>query len=181
MIGADKPALRARFNADRLDRPPKLIEDARAGVRSAVLQRCREAHWQRIAAYVALPSEPGSPELLDALRAMQVSVLVPLMLPDRDLDWTEWGPPESPGRPVTLGLDAIAEAEAIIVPALAVARDGTRLGRGGGSYDRALARAAPVPIAALLFAGELVAELPRDPWDLPVTAIVTPAGWLDLT
>ncbi|MDP9118522.1 MAG: 5-formyltetrahydrofolate cyclo-ligase [Actinomycetota bacterium] len=181
MIGADKHALRARFNAGRLDRPAELIEAARAGIRLAVLQRCREARWHRIAAYVALRSEPGSPELLDALRAMQVQVLVPLMLPDRHLDWTEWGAPESAGRPASLGVDAIAEADAIIVPALAVARDGTRLGRGGGSYDRALARASAVPIAALLYSGELVAELPRDPWDVPVTAIVTPAGWLDLT
>ena len=37
-----------------------------------------------------------------------------------------------------LGVDAIATADVVLVPGLAVAADGMRLGRGGGSYDRAL-------------------------------------------
>ena len=62
-----------------------------------------------------------------------------------------------------------------------MARDGTRLGRGGGSYDRVLRRIpAGIPVAALLFEGELVDELPSDDWDMPVTAVVTPAGWYEL-
>ena len=56
-----------------------------------------------------------------------------------------------------LGAAAIAEADTVFVPALAVARDGNRLGRGGGSYDRALRRVpAGVPVVALLFDDELV-------------------------
>ena len=39
-----------------------------------------------------------------------------------------------------LGVDSVAEADLVLVPALAVGADGTPLGRGGGSYDRALAR-----------------------------------------
>jgi 5-formyltetrahydrofolate cyclo-ligase len=80
-----------------------------------------------------------------------------------------------------LGLAAIGQADALLVPALAVARDGTRLGRGGGSYDRALRRApADIPVAALLFEGELVDELPSEDWDMPVTAVVSPTGWYEL-
>jgi 5-formyltetrahydrofolate cyclo-ligase len=73
---------------------------------------------------------------------------------------------------------AIGEADAVLVPALAVAADGTRLGRGGGSYDRALPRVRPdAPIVALLYSAEVRAELPSEPWDVPVTAYVTPDGW----
>ncbi|MGI8761179.1 MAG: 5-formyltetrahydrofolate cyclo-ligase, partial [Jatrophihabitantaceae bacterium] len=76
---------------------------------------------------------------------------------------------------------AVAAADAVLVPALAVARDGTRLGRGGGSYDRALLRRRPgAPAAALLFDGELLDALPREQWDVPVQAVVLPAGWQDL-
>jgi len=39
---------------------------------------------------------------------------------------------------------------------------------------------AGVPAAALLYDDELVEELPSDDWDVPVTAVVTPAGWQDL-
>ena len=50
------------------------------------------------------------------------------------------------------------------------------------AYDRALARVpAGIPVAALLYDGEVVAHLPRDPWDRPVNAYVTPsAGWIDI-
>jgi 5-formyltetrahydrofolate cyclo-ligase len=67
------------------------------------------------------------------------------------------------------------------VPALAVSRSGVRLGRGGGSYDRALARVPPgMPIIAMIYDDELVDELPHDDWDVPVTGAVTPSGWHDL-
>jgi 5-formyltetrahydrofolate cyclo-ligase len=128
----------------------------------------------RLAAYRPLRTEPGSIELLDVL-AVRAVVLVPLLRADRDLDWTPW----PSGEP--LGVDAIAGVDAVLAPAVAVSRIGVRLGRGGGSYDRALARVPPgVPICALVYDDELVAELPRDDWDVPVTGAITPSGWHDL-
>lgn len=174
-VPVDKAALRAQFAARRANRTPEQIADARAAIRQAVTHAAAAARWQRVAAYVALRTEPGSPELLAALDAT-AQVLVPVLLPDRDLDWALWG-----GAGDTLGPDAIGTADAVLVPALAVARDGVRLGRGGGSYDRALARVdAATPVIALLYADELVDELPSDPWDRPVTAVVTPTGWRTL-
>jgi 5-formyltetrahydrofolate cyclo-ligase len=69
----------------------------------------------------------------------------------------------------------------VIVPALAVDRRGVRLGRGGGSYDRALSRV-PVgtPIVAALYDGELLDALPADPHDVRVTGVATPAGLVRL-
>ena len=52
---------------------------------------------------------------------------------------------------------------------------GVRLGRGGGSYDRALARATGL-VVALLHDGELLDRLPREPHDLPVHAVALPGG-----
>ncbi len=180
MQRADKSALRGRLNATRRARAVDEIAAARRAVCAAVLDRADAAGWRCVGGYVPLPSEPGSIELLDALSAQGVRVLVPVLLPDRDLDWAEWDvPAQAAASP--LGVTAIASADAVLVPALAVARDGARLGRGGGSYDRALRRtAAGVPIAALLFAAEVVDALPTDEWDIPVTAVVTPDGWRDL-
>src|SRR5919112_558049 len=73
-----------------------------------------------------------------------------------------------------LGPTAIGTADVVVVPALAVARNGVRLGRGGGYYDRALQHARPdAVVVALVFDDEFVDELPTEPHDRPVTAVVT--------
>lgn len=174
----DKQQLRDRLAAARRVRPPDELDRARRLVRAAVLGRARRDHWRTVAGYVPLRTEPGSLELLDALANAGALVLVPLLLPDRDLEWAAWPAADRPA----LGRAAVSGVDAVVVPAFAVALDGTRLGRGGGSYDRALARVpAGVPRVALLFDDELLADLPRDGWDQPVTAVVTPAaGWQDL-
>jgi 5-formyltetrahydrofolate cyclo-ligase len=175
MSGAEKSALRADLLAARRLRSDADVAAARIAICRHVLDRCARDGWQRVAGYVPLRTEPGSVELLNALTAAGVDVLAPLLLPDNDLSWQRWPDGDD------LGAGAIAGVDAVLVPALAVAADGTRLGRGGGSYDRALARAAAVrTVAALLFDGELRDVVPADPWDRPVTAIVTPLGWFDL-
>lgn len=75
-----------------------------------------------------------------------------------------------------VGLSAIGGADLVVVPALAVDRAGVRLGRGGGSYDRALARARPDALTvALLYDGELVDDLPGEPHDARVGAVILPS------
>lgn len=160
----------------------QLDDPARAAARDAiaarVLERAAQDGWTSVAAFVPLRSEPAATDLLDALAARTRSVIVPHLLPDRDLDWVGWD--GTPGEE-RLGVAAIGEADAVLVPALLVAQDGTRLGRGGGSYDRALARCGPrVPRIALLFDGELVPELPRDDWDQRVSAVAMPSAWVSL-
>jgi 5-formyltetrahydrofolate cyclo-ligase len=70
---------------------------------------------------------------------------------------------------------AIASADVVLVPALAVDGLGNRLGRGGGSFDRALARVGPlIPVIALLYDGELVERVPVEEHDTPVRGVVRP-------
>jgi len=113
-----------------------------------------------------------------------------VLLPDNDLDWVRYEGPDSlrPGprglrEPVgpRLGPDAIAEASLLVVPALAVDRSGLRMGRGGGSYDRALARATNAYSVALLHDGEFLASVPAEPHDRRVHAVITPAEGLSET
>ena len=136
-----------------------------------------------VAAYAPVGNEPGG-SLPQTLRSNGFQVLLPVLLPDNDLDWalfdtdldiTDRRLREPPGP--RLGVEAIRSATAVVVPALAVAVTGTRLGRGGGSYDRALARVATgTPVIALLHDGEYPRAVPEAPHDRPVTDLITPSG-----
>ena len=113
-------------------------------------------------------------------------MIVPVLLPDNDLDWAVYRTAEDlvPARfgllePVgeRLGPDAIATADVVLVPGLAVSLAGARLGRGGGCYDRALGR---VPLGTftcvLLYDDEVGVDVPVEPHDRPVGFAATPGG-----
>jgi 5-formyltetrahydrofolate cyclo-ligase len=177
----DKTTLRSQLAAARAARSEQQRARERAAIRAHVLAGCRAGRvppGSLIAAYQPLRTEPGSTELLAELASDGHRVIVPVTLPDRDLDWTSWPPADPAPR---LGVAAIAAAALVLVPAFAVDPAGHRLGRGGGSYDRALARVpAGTPVAALLYGDEVLPEVPVDSWDLPVSSVVTPDGWREL-
>ena len=85
-------------------------------------------------------------------------------------------PPAQPDGEV-LGAESLKNADLIVIPALAASADGTRLGQGGGWYDRALTHRSPgVPVVAVIFDDEVLEAgiIPAEPHDVPVDAIVTP-------
>jgi 5-formyltetrahydrofolate cyclo-ligase len=167
-------------------------EDARkaAAVLAARAEALAELAVARtVAAYVSVGREPGTRVLLDALRARGARVLLPVLRTDNDLDWALYEGAERLVRAgrglwepdgVRLGLDAVLAAEVVLLPGLAVDARGMRLGRGGGSYDRVLARlerAGATPLlAVLLYDDEVVVRVPEEPHDHPVHAVVTPGG-----
>ncbi|RPK82093.1 5-formyltetrahydrofolate cyclo-ligase [Streptomyces sp. ADI98-10] len=147
------------------------------------------ADARTVAAYVSVGREPGTRALLEALRGRGVRVLLPVLLTDNDLDWAVYEGPEhllpagrgllEPDGP-PLGPAAVLDADTVLLPGLAVDGAGMRLGRGGGSYDRVLARltaaGAHPSLVVLLYDDEVVARVPSEPHDHPVDAVVTPAG-----
>jgi 5-formyltetrahydrofolate cyclo-ligase len=148
-----------------------------------------------VAVYAARPTELDTGPLLDALDARGVEVLLPVLGAGLQREWARYAGRDdllqrAPGRPPepstpSLGADALAKADVIVAPALAVDTSGTRLGQGGGWYDRALAHARPgTPVIAVVFADELydaaVRPLPRQPHDRTVDMVATPERWLRL-
>lgn len=78
----------------------------------------------------------------------------------------------------------IAKIDVVLVPATAYDRDGTRLGRGKGFYDRCFSegRNGKKPLLIGVVPSEnLLSRLPRDPWDLRVSAIVTEQEFLEVS
>ncbi|HEY3926498.1 MAG TPA: 5-formyltetrahydrofolate cyclo-ligase [Acidothermaceae bacterium] len=124
-----------------------------------------------VAVYLSFATEPGTGPLIQWLADQRVRALAPTLLPDADLGWMDVpdGPP--------LGLDAITDAEVILVPALAVDLSGHRLGRGGGSYDRALTRVQPgQTVLAVVHDHEVLDSVPFESHDRIVDGALTPSG-----
>jgi 5-formyltetrahydrofolate cyclo-ligase len=64
--------------------------------------------------------------------------------------------------------------EAVIVPLLAFTKRGERLGQGGGHYDRWLAAHRRVLAIGLAWDCQMLDELPMQPHDMPLRAVITP-------
>ncbi|MFC9517639.1 5-formyltetrahydrofolate cyclo-ligase [Nocardiaceae bacterium NPDC056970] len=141
-----------------------------------------------VCAYVPVGSEPGSIEMLDALRAAGFRVLVPVTGEPGPLQWAEFTGADGlaaaghglrePTGPV-LPTSEVTSAAVIFVPALAVDERGARLGRGAGFYDRTLGSADPdAALVAVVRDSELVPSLPADPHDVPMGYALTPGRGL---
>ena len=182
-VGAAKAALREQHLMRRAERPLHEREADAEAVSAALLRGLGDVRV--FAAYVPDDTEPGHGRIPAAFARLGARVLLPVVpLEGTELAWAVDTGRLAPGRfgllePVgpRLGPTAIGTADVVVVPALAVARDGVRLGRGGGYYDRALQYARDdAVLVALVFDDELVDELPAEPHDRRVTAVVTPSG-----
>jgi 5-formyltetrahydrofolate cyclo-ligase len=192
----DKATARSRFVNNRLTLSDYALRYASPALAQRLLQTpelCPSdpSEHLTVCAYASFGAEPDTTYLIEALLRRGARVLLPVLLPDADLDWAAYDGALAPGRfglrePTgeRLGGSAILDTDAVLVPALAISSDGQRLGRGGGSYDRALSRLTARQgkrsgrkrpwICALVYDHELEAEFPVDPHDQPVDAACTP-------
>jgi 5-formyltetrahydrofolate cyclo-ligase len=179
-----KGTLRRHVAQARSHMPAEDRAAAGTMIRDHVLSLPQVAAAGTIAAYYSVGTEPETRALVFALWKRGSYVILPLLLPDGDLDWASYEGPDSlvpgprgllqPAEPPR-GTETISRADVVIVPAVAVDRSGYRLGRGGGSYDRALARVGEqVPSIALLYDDELIDQVPVDEHDQAVRAVARP-------
>ncbi|GAA1796065.1 5-formyltetrahydrofolate cyclo-ligase [Nocardioides hankookensis] len=181
-----KLALRDQLLAERRGRPLTEVVTAAGAIAGHLLEMQEVRRAATVAAYVSMSGEPGTGPLLEALAAMGKRVILPALMPDGDLDWATYLGPDGL-LPASLGLlepagerlgpEAVSTADAVLVPGLAVDAAGVRLGRGGGSYDRALGR---VPVGTftcvLLYDSEVGVAVPVEPHDRPVGWAASPSG-----
>jgi 5-formyltetrahydrofolate cyclo-ligase len=81
-------------------------------------------------------------------------------------------PPEAPEA-------ARGDLDLLVVPALAVAANGHRIGYGAGFYDAALPDFRPPALAVVVaYDFQLLAEVPAEPHDVPCDIVVTDARTL---
>jgi 5-formyltetrahydrofolate cyclo-ligase len=186
MTTSSKAALREQVLAARSG----VADDVRAAEARMLNEQLELAvsSGSTVCAYVPVGTEPGSVALLDMLLRRSRRVLLPVARTTGDgtpmrLRWGEYRPGElvrghwgllEPPEP-WLSESVLAEAELVVVPALAVDHRGARLGRGRGFYDRSLdGRNPQARLIAMVRDVEFIDELPADPHDVLMTHVITP-------
>ncbi|GEL95012.1 5-formyltetrahydrofolate cyclo-ligase [Cellulomonas composti] len=187
-----KEALRVAIRAARARRSARRREADAESFADVVVQIPAVARARCVSVYASRAGEPGTGPLLERLAKRGVTVLLPVLGAGLQRDWALYAGPDdlrerAPGRPPepggpTLGPESLADADVIITPALALDTAGTRLGQGGGWYDRALEHARPDALVVALVHPEELRDvttdpLPREPHDRRVDAVATTEGW----
>ena len=172
-----KPELRARMRALRkLGRGFPILKPFLRAVPAWTGARI-------VAAYQAMRGEfPVTSAVFDA-HMRGVAVAFPRVTPG-GLVFHVWdGSPMVPGpfgilEPApSLPVVAPADLDVLLVPGLAFDPTGNRLGHGAGYYDRVLAGPRGLTIG-VAWSSQVVPEVPTDPWDQPVDALLTERGWV---
>ena len=183
----NKREMRAAMKALLAGIPPADL----AGRSRLIARRCAETDaWGRadtVLGFLSMPHELDTAALLSAARAGGRQVAVPLIAGDdirflllaRDpaaLPRDRWGIPVP--DPAWTELEP-ARAGRILVaaPGLAFDRQGNRLGRGKGYYDRFLIRArresSSITVLGICLSEQLVEAVPREDHDQPLDGLVT--------
>ncbi|MDR3416305.1 MAG: 5-formyltetrahydrofolate cyclo-ligase [Nevskia sp.] len=142
---------------------------------------------RRVAVYLSVHSELATPVLIRSLQRRGCEVWVPRTRGPREMGFACLRPGarlrrDALGLPRPARDGALRRARAfdlIVLPLLGFDGDGHRLGNGAGYYDRALACRRKVRRPLLVgyaYAVQEAAEIPRDPWDVRLDAVVTEHG-----
>jgi 5-formyltetrahydrofolate cyclo-ligase len=178
-MSVEKRAIRQELRAERRRRSAAVVADAGAVVCAQLLGFPLYQAAVSVAVYVADENEvPTEPLIADALNTGRGVYLprdgaAPAFVrwhPGTPLRRARGGVQEPPG-----GVPADLEPPAIVLlPVVAWDHTGTRLGRGGGFYDRLLAGLDPrIVRVGLAYEFQVFPELPRDPWDISMHYVIT--------
>jgi 5-formyltetrahydrofolate cyclo-ligase len=172
-----KRLLRSRVLAARSSLSPAARAELGRVLCARVAALPEVASARVVAAYAGVGTELPTSPLLDALRDRGATVLLPVLLADDGLAWGAYDGALVTGRrgllePPSAGA-SLASADVVVVPGVAYDTAGRRLGRGGGSYDRALVPVS-VPVVGMALDEEVVDVVPAEPHDRTVDVVVTP-------
>ena len=184
----NRTALRRQYRKAR--RSLSVAGQRRHSIRICRHFLCSPLAWRAcaIAAYLAIDGEPVLDPLLTRLGLMGKRLALPVIRRDGGMDFFAY----DAAAPLLANIYGIEEPApgarhvptlslgVVLTPLVAFDDDGNRLGMGGGFYDRHFGRTPPRLRPLLIgVAHELqrAPALPAKPWDVPLDAVLTDAGW----
>lgn len=186
-----KRQLRRTLRAHRRQLTPIAQKVAAQRMARAALRQPWFIRAKHIAFYIAADGELDPMPLLRQAAARGKHVYLPVLRPGNRL-WfgayrvgmrmrlNRFGIPE----PAERAWRAPWALDLVLLPLVGFDRRGGRLGMGGGFYDRTFAfwRRGGRPLPKLLGLAhhfQEVDQLPREPWDVPLAAVITDRGWIE--
>lgn len=183
-------SLRRRCRAARRSlNPARQQEHARLAVRQLRASGLLHRH-RRIALYLAADGELDPAPIAQMLTRLGRQIYLPVLHPWRR--GSLWFLPWAPGNRLVANRFGIPEPDIrhraavptwsidlVLMPLVAFDKRGTRLGMGGGFYDRTLGYHGRHPLlprprlVGLAHECQQVDQLVRQPWDIPLEGVIT--------
>lgn len=179
-LDLDKTALRKRLRSVRRRLAAERPDAARLAAERLPVDRLPP--FASVAGYVACGSEIDPLPLLRRLADLGAEPALPVAKSrDEALEFRRWDhrrplAPDAFGIPAPPPGSKVLTPDLVICPLLGFDRRGGRLGQGAGHYDRTLANlraAKPVFVLGLAYAGQELDEIPMEPHDQRLDAILT--------
>lgn len=178
-----KAALRKEAHAARAALSAEERSDAAKAVAQLFFEEIAYTPEDVIAGYWRIRDELDCQPILIRLMDSGQKVVLPVVEgDDAPLDLRVWEADQPLyeagfGTLAPSDLAPRAEPDIVLMPLLGFDNSGTRLGYGGGYYDRTLAHIGKKPLLiGLAFAAQELAHVPREAHDVPLDAVVTESG-----
>lgn len=142
----DKKALRAEMRAMLVSLDEAYLAESGEGIAETLFSMPEYASAKRIFAYISVGREIPTERIISRSVGLGKRVYTPISHAGGEMDFADISAGLHPGmygipEPVATAEVALpGEGDLIVVPALCCGADGTRLGQGGGYYDRYLAK-----------------------------------------
>ena len=182
-----KLALRRQLRQRRrdIDATSRLRAAERIAAILEDLPGLREA--RHIATYIAADAEIDPDVANRSLRKLGKDIYLPVIRPGNQLEFARWqlndalvpnklGIPEPPPAAERRAAQAL---DLVLLPLVGWSPGGTRLGMGGGFYDRSLGNAPGLTKVGLAFEVQRMDSLPEEQWDVRMDFVVTESALHD--
>jgi len=181
-----KSELRRHIRSIMREYTPTQLEALSHSVISQLLAHPKVQQADTIVLYHSLPDEVNTHTLIDTLHRQGKRILLPKVVSPTAMTLHEYHGADSLSTGAYGILEPIGNnnnncqlstvnCQLIIVPALAFDRQGNRLGRGKGYYDRLLSQieaSAPIYKIGVCFPFQLLESIPHDSFDIPMDEVI---------
>ncbi|MGI6221994.1 MAG: 5-formyltetrahydrofolate cyclo-ligase [Prevotella sp.] len=175
----EKSELRKEIRQRKRQFTQQQLREQSLGVISRLLNHPKVKAAQTVLFYYSLPDEVFTHEAVDQLVGQGKRVLLPVVLPNNEMELRVYVGPESMQEdcyhilePCGATFTDLAKIDVGLIPGMSFDAKGHRLGRGKGYYDRFLAKVPSLYKIGVCFPFQKLDEVPSDKFDIVMDEVI---------